>query len=324
MLFNRVKLHLSISLLTLSSALFANLSGDIKTSITEISPDISAEAYYQTHKDDLTIRPDGTGLQILFESNHHYYLLAGPRAQKLLTLNGGKIEDANASFLQQLKEEYNEETFGQLQITQKNSHYYLLIKGKAYPLTIHTDKTMLQEKPQQFAYVTFTGVANHIDKEALINLADELTPTALFWEKLGSYLYLKVKEAPQGEQFSTYWQAEQDNLNAMLAQMTHEYERLMQEKSLIITPELAFNVATIEQAWDILRNINNYQTLKFHFQNTVGRYSERKGYYLFDAAQLLLNAQNPGQNIYDIRGEYVTNAFFNLDAITRIFPLIVS
>ena len=59
--------------------------------ISDVDPMMSAEVYYLLNSDQISQVPDGTGLQILFANKGHYYLLAGPRANRLLTVNGGKI-----------------------------------------------------------------------------------------------------------------------------------------------------------------------------------------------------------------------------------------
>ncbi|VEG92301.1 hypothetical protein [Legionella spiritensis] len=295
---------------------------DNKLTITNINPLVSPETYFNNHKDTISVIPDGTGVQILFFADEHYYLLAGPRSQRLLTLNGGKIEDTSAPFLQQLQEEMNEETFGLVRIKKSGKHFVLIIDHHTYSLQIINKKTMIQEAPGRFAYVTFTGLVSTVTKEQLTELANQLTPTAVFWEKAGSFLFQRVQEAPQDHRFMVYWQAQQSALNTLLSELTMEYDRLMQNGELLISPQQAFEVTSLDAAWETLRTLNSFAQLKYCFQNTVGRYSERKGYFVIDAKDLLA-ATNTGQPVKDINGQTVSDGIFNIDAVKRVFPLII-
>lgn len=295
--------------------------------ISNVDPMMSAEVYYLLNRDQISQIPDGTGLQVLFASKGHYYLLAGPRANRLLTVNGGKIEQPKAAFLEQLQEEFVEETFGMMQITPGNhlstQHFQLLINGRPHLLQILTDNTLIHDSPNKFAYVTFTGIVNDLSVKKLEKLAERLTPTALFWEKLGSYLHQHTRNAPKNEIFESYWQSQQDSLNQVLLELSQEYDRLTRKGTLLITPEQAFQVNTIDDAWNILRKMNSYSQLKYHAQNTVGRYSERKGFYVVDAQSILDTIQSENTSVRDIHGKRLADSVFNTDAVKYIFPLIL-
>ncbi|KTD46282.1 hypothetical protein [Legionella quateirensis] len=300
----------------------AVLDDDSTPYLTEINPLSTPQAYYEQHKDQMDVVPDGVGLQILFKSGNTSYLLAGPRAHRLLTLNGGKIEHTDLSFARQLQEEFFEETFGVFEILIRRNTLYLRINKQIYPLHFYKDKTLVHYKPGQFAYVTFTAeVRENIDQIMLDSLANQLSPTALYWEQLGSYLFNRVRAAPHGDGFSEYWLQQRESLDLLLADLTNQYDVLIQRGQLLITPEQAFEVDQLDQAWDKLRGISSYGELKNCFQNTVGRYSERAGYYVLDAKQVLAAAKT-SQSVLDIHGQPVADSIFNLETVLVVFSSI--
>ncbi|WP_367608370.1 hypothetical protein [Legionella sp. W05-934-2] len=319
------------SLLVLSFLFFSFNSGastlESKDWVAYVNPMNSPEEYYLSNQDQISQIPNGTGLQILFTSQGKYYLLAGPRANRLLTVIGGKIENLKAPFLSQLQEEFGEETYGVMAIDTAlpfpSQFFWLMINDEPHPLEIVSESTLIHDSPSKFAYVTFTGLVSDISEEALDKLATQLTPTALFWEKLGSFLHQHLNQAPKDEQFEAYWQDQQQRLNQVLAELSKDYDRLSHKGQLLISPEQAFSVSTIEEAWDVLRHLHTYSQLKYHAQNTVGRYSERKGYYVIDARSLLHAVQSDNTPITDIHGRQIASSVFNKEAVEYIFPRIM-
>lgn len=299
-----------------------------KNWVSNVDPMMSPEFYYLLNSDQISRMPDGTGLQILFASRGHYYLLAGPRVNRLLTVNGGKIEKPQAPFFEQLQEEFEEETFGVMQIFPgsglSSQSFQLLINDRPYPLQILTESTLIHDSPSKFVYVTFTGLVPDFSVKNLDKLANHLTPTSLFWEKLGSYLHQHTRKAPKDETFVSYWQSQQDGLNQVLSDLSQDYDRLIRKGGLLITPEQAFQVNTIDDAWNVLRQLNSYSQLKYHAQNTVGRYSERKGYYVIDAQSVLDAVQFKDKSVRDIHGRKIADSVFNTDAVQYIFPLFLN
>lgn len=100
-------------------------------------------------------------------------------------------------------------------------------------------------------------------------------------------------------------------------------EELRHYGKLLVTPETAFKVETEAKVWDILRNVDNYKDLKTIFTHTAGRYSERMGYFVFNA-ETLYNSVTKKSAITDVNGENVgARGVFNDDAVETIFPMIV-
>lgn len=312
-----------IIFISLNSLHATSIHSDNRVSIAVVDPMKSPTEFYQNNPGKIGMIPDGTGLQILFHSNGHYYLIGGPRSGRLLTVNGGKIENPQAPFVKQLQEEFHEETFGLIQINNQGEKLILTVNQHHYPLVIQKDKTLIVEKPGQFAYVTFTAVVEGLDLDEIQDQANIMKPTALFWERIGSFLYPHVRSAPKDEQFSAYWQQLQPVLNQFLMEQTEIYDRLIQDGHLLITPEQAFETSSLEAAWEQLRNLSSFAQLKNCFQNTVGRYSERKGYFVFDASNLLKAGTEGSTNVLDVNGETVAQGLFNLEAVTHVFPLIL-
>lgn len=75
--------------------------------LIQLIPKSSPQEYYEANKDQLSLVQDGTGLQILFNIAGEFYLLAGPRQNKVLSVNGGKIEKQHLPFANQHKQSKN-------------------------------------------------------------------------------------------------------------------------------------------------------------------------------------------------------------------------
>lgn len=291
--------------------------------IFNLSPNTSAEDYFKQDNAPINVKPDGTGLQILFKVEDQYYVLAGARANRVITTNGGKVEEQGASFFAQLQEEMAEETFGQLELKQVDDRIFLEVKDLGiFPLTMHEDKTVIKGKPMSdnnpYAYVTFTATCEGLTLEQLQGLSERLSPTAVFWATLGNFLH-QHKNAPRDETFKAYWQEQQDHLNNVLADLTKQYQTLAASNQLFITPQDAFEVDTIEQAWDKLRQLDNSKDLSTIYRHTAGRYSERLGYHVFKAGDLLAGAHDNKRAIADHEGTQRGVGVFNDDAIKHAF-----
>lgn len=291
--------------------------------VINLDPQESPTKYYETHASDtLGCIPDGTGLQIIFKIDGNDYLLAGPRAGSLLTVNGGKIENNTQSFFSQIIEEVDEESFGVLKVIHDNKEgYQLIVSGKKHALHFEMNKTIQKYKPGVYAYITFTATCEDISLDDLKNLANQLSPTAKFWAQIGGFLFDHVRIASKCENFKTYWQEQQGLLNTLLSSMTTQYHELRSQNQLLITPEQAFEVDELNSAWNAIRNLDSFEALKRVFQHTVGRYSERDGYYIFRTTDVYQLTQGT-TNISDISGTFEASKVFNDDAVATVFPLL--
>ncbi len=272
--------------------------------------------------------PDGTGLQILFDIAGETYVLSGPRGGSILTVLGGAIEEKHksVSFLKQIQEEVFEESFGVLKLEANSNSYQLHVNDRAvYELEMCPNQTVMAYKPGKFAYVTFTARCKNMDLTTLKALSEHLSPTAHFWAKLGGFLIATIfnKSTPQDETFAAFWQGQREKLDAILADLTVQAQQL--GANLLMTPTQAFGVATIEEAWNQVRNIATYKELQKMGKHTVGRFSERAGYFIFKASDLLIATENKANEVKDIFGNVVVPAgsakpVFNEDAVSIAFP----
>lgn len=292
--------------------------------LVNTSPLITPIDFYQLHQDQIDKIPDGTGLQVLFYSNHHYYLLAGPRSKRLLTVNGGKIESNDQPFTKQLMEEFDEETFGVFTLVPTAEGLALNYHHRLYPVYLYPNASHVAGQPGKFVYLTFTAVVHGFDQNRLSEIAAELSPTALYWSKLGNFLSQQVRLAPQDGSFEAYWLSQRPALDQLLNELSSQYDELKQKNQLIISPEQAFETASMEEAWDKIRQFKSYADLKYCFQNTVGRYSERAGYFVLEANNVLAAANDPNQPITDINGNQVADSLFNNSTVRMTFPLVLT
>lgn len=256
----------------------------------------------------------GTGLQILFKVENEFYVIAGPRSDKVLTVNGGSIENTHATFFQQLVEELNEETFGVMQLTE--DHCLLLNDGSKHDLKFCEDLTYFMHKPGHRSYITFTAVCTSVSLEQLQSLADSMCVTAQFWNKIGNYLYAHFinPKLPNSEEFLQYWLDDEANRSALIAELiqTHPWQ------DLLIKPTDIFKADTIHEALNALHRLQTYQEFVTTFKHTVGRYSERNGYYLFRASELLKKAAEDVADVHDVRGSVVAHGIFNKGAVLGV------
>lgn len=301
----------------------SSIAADTKNFLLTANPVDTAIRFYEKNKSQISQIPDGTGLQLLFHTNQHYYLIAGPRSEKLLTLNGGKIEHPDLPLYKQLQEELDEELFDTLHLLTSKKGYDIQILSTSYALTLRNDVSLVTDRPGAFTYLTFTAVVDEVPLMTILSLADKVSPTAKFWSKLGNYLSDTVRNAPKDDSFKIYWQNQLPKLNQVLAEMTTLYNELNSEGKLLISPQQAFNVNNLDEAWDVVRNMNTYTELKIFFSNNVGRYSERVGYYVFDANSLLQSQKNK-LAFTDLYGEEIASTLFNAPAVELVFPEIIN
>lgn len=293
------------------------------TKIIQLDPQVTPQEYFQANQ-ELGVVPDGTGLQILFKIADEYYVVAGPRSGTVLTVNGGAIENVNKSnpFLVQLQEEFEEETFGIMNLARTDVGYQLSLKGgSTHALTMLSNQTFLDHKPGKFAYITFTAVCETLSLEELNQLASTLTPTASFWNKIGNHLFPHTRNAPKDASFADYWKSHQEARTELLEGLVKEYNQLNSDQALLIDPIKVFGAENIEDALNKLNEVANYDELSKLFKNTVGRYSERSGYHVFKATDLLqATIDGNNQQVNDVTGQQVAVGIFNKATVNNVFP----
>ncbi|KTD63536.1 hypothetical protein Lsan_0969 [Legionella santicrucis] len=285
--------------------------------IINLSPLETPQAYYDQNAAELGIVPDGTGLQIVFKINGENYVFAGPRGGSVLTVNGGTVENKNDLFLAQLAEEIEEETFGVLKVTHsKETGYQLSVNGKQHALTLQDDKSYLSYKPGKYAYVTFTAVCKTVTIEELEAAQMQMNPTAAFWNQIGNFLFPHTRNAPKDDTFSVYWESQSAARANLIAKLSQSDENL-----LLIKPTVVFGTETIAQALAKLNDIKSYGELMTMFKHTVGRYSERPGYYVFTTSELVRAVNNEAiKEVNDYKGNKVASGIFNDSAVKAILP----
>lgn len=292
--------------------------------LIKLNPLITPQAYYQNHQQELDVIPDGTGLQILFKIAEEYYLIAGPRGGNVLTVNGGTIENKQAPFFAQLAEELEEETFGVIKVVYDMNEYQLILNNEnKHALTILENQSILTYEPGKFAYVTFTAVCESLTLDELTTLANTLSPTAQYWNKMGNYLFSHVLKAPKNDVFVAYWKELVEERNSLIEELTANYNALVINKQLLIDPVAIFLCENITSALSKLHDVADYDALNKLFKHTVGRYSERSGYYVFKASELLSSAKGSEEPIKDVQDKIVVNKVFNADAVTLVFPVLL-
>lgn len=292
--------------------------------LIQLHPKLSPQDYYETNKEQLSMVPDGTGLQILFNIEGELYVVAGPRQGRVLSVIGGAIENQQLPFAIQLEEELNEETFGLLQLMSTENGYRLLLNdGNMHALSIQDQHTFLRETGKS-AYVTFTAVCSTLTLEQLKNIAEALSPTANFWNKIGNDLFQHTQNAPKDDAaFAVYWDHLKDTRSSFIANLVNEYNQLMESSErLLIDPITVFNGQTIEHSLNELDSITDYSALMRMARHTVGRYSERSGYHVFRANELTRAAQPDctDKNVKDINDQVVAVGIFNAEAVAAVIP----
>ena len=290
--------------------------------IIKLAPNVTPNQYYEANKEWLGIVPDGAGLQILFEINDEFYVFAGPRGGKVLTVNGGKVDDAEAPFLTQLSEELFEETFGMMNVVKADDGYKLLIKGSdvAHKLDLLEDHSFVMYKPAKYAYATFTAVCKTLTLAQLNQLAERLTPTARFWNQFGNFLFAQTQKAPkEDEAFLEYWKINAAARAEFLENMAKNYAIMSEEDTLIVTPLDVFAEDTIEKALNKMNNVHNFKALDKMFRHTVGRYSERSSYEIFSAEEVL-NAAINKSSVKNVHDDVVAAGVFNDDVVVAVLP----
>ena len=285
----------------------------IKVDVEKVSP----QAYYNAHKNELDIIPDGVGLQILFQVDSDYYLIAGPRSGNVLTVNGGAIKHKDKPFLKQLVEEVAEETFGMMQLVRNESGLQLLLEdGNQYPLTILDHLTVLAHERGKYAYVSFTARCNSLTIDQLQHIADTMHPTASFWNKLGNYLFTHFRNAPKDETFSEYWDLQCKSRDELIRELKIERDQL--KDLLLVDPIDIFATQSIDGVLDQLHQVPNHKELTTLFKDRVGRFSERSGYYVFKASDLF-SATECNMGIKDIKGNLIAPKVLNSGTVNCAF-----
>ncbi len=277
--------------------------------------------------------PDGVGLQILFEDDKDYYLIAGTRLREkgdLITVNGGKIDNENKPYFDQIEKEFKEETFGVMQIIKKEDGYYLKLaeaKGGSteHKLSLSRAGTVIDHKPGKYTYVTFTAVCSTVSLQQLKETAKLISPVAKFWNVLGSYLYQCSHQAKNN--FPPL-ELRESKRNELIRQLTDLYEQMPQESQALITSDLQ-SVFQTKNIRGIFNKIISYDTLK-KLSSVVGSYSERPGYYVLKADDVQRPVDNYGGGqsndfpLTDVdNNEVASNRIFNWRAVKHGFPAIL-
>lgn len=292
--------------------------------LISLNPKSTPQDCYETNKEQLGIVPDGTGLQILFNIDGELYVVAGPRQGRVLSVNGGAIENQQLPFATQLAEELNEETFGMMQLMNTENSYQLLLKdGSEHALSMQNQHTFLMHKTGKYAYVTFTAICNSLTIERLQNLAQEISPTANFWNKIGNNLFQQTQNAPKDTAFTAYWNNLKDARRSFIANLLNEYNQSIKSgEPLLMDPITVFNGQNIENSLNELDSIENYSALTRMARHTVGRYSERSVYHVFSASELSRAAQTDctDKNVKNIAGQVVAMSVFNDEAVAKVIP----
>jgi len=301
--------------------------------IISLNPRVSPQEYFNANQAKLSVVPDGTGLQILFKVKGEYYILAGVRTGKVITVNGGTIDKPRTQepFAAQLAEELNEETFGVLSLAYDETRGYELIlnDGSRHALSMQDEHAFMVHKPGKYAYVTFTAVCQSLTLAQLNTLAEAMTPTAHFWNEIGNDLFKKSADAPQDTSFAQYWESHRPGRTQLIANLVETHKQLTASGTpLLIDPTDVFQAETLEESLDKLHQIADYAAFDTMFRHTVGAYSERSGYHVFPASELARVAALPidvaDKSVKDAHGQKVTNqGIYNPDPVAVVIPALI-
>lgn len=285
--------------------------------IIKLSPLATPQAYYETNKEALGLVPDGTGMQIVFKIKGQNVVLAGPRVGSVMTVNGGTVENTAQPFINQLAEEFEEESFGVLKLIQNDDKTLSLsLNGKIHALAVQEDKSFLDySSVYKYAYVTFTAVCETATMEELEQAAALMNPTASFWNQIGNHLYSHTRNAPENDNFSTYWASNAEERAAFIQKLAQT-----DENTLLTKPTVVFGTTTIAAALAKLNDINSHKALMTMFKHTVGRFSERPGYYVFETTELVNAAKTEAKVVNDVNGVQRADGIFNKSAVKEVLP----
>lgn len=292
--------------------------------IIKLSPGTTPENFSRTTQQTL---PDGVGLQIFFEVNGEYYLIAGPRAGGRVTaVNGGKIENNAHSFYAQFAEELYEETFGYLRIESGDHGWVLVIGDDRYALEMLEDQVAFEKNDTyNYSYVTFTAVCRDLSREDLHEVAALLSPTAAFWNKIGNYLHQQCQAAPCHEcgDFKKFWQLGYEKRNELITEWIGDYYQIFHNGGLLIDPQDVFKRKRVEEALATLHTIENAEQLGHVFHRLVGNYSERSGYHVFKASDLMQAAQSGSNEVKDVNGAVVARGIYYSEVVATLYPALL-
>jgi hypothetical protein len=290
--------------------------------IIKLSPGTTPENFARERQESL---PDGVGLQIFFEVDGEYYLIAGPRAGGRVTaVNGGKIENSAHTFYAQIAEELYEETFGYLRIESGKEGMVLVINNQdRYPITMLEDLTAFEKHEKyHYCYMTFTAVCQGLSRQQLEDIAAVLTPTARFWNEIGNYLHLQCQVAPCHEcgDFKKFWQKGFNERDDLIKRWIADYKQINQSAPLLADPLEIFHKDSIEEALGTLHDIKSAAELGQVFHHIVGNYSERSGYHVFNARELMQAARSGSQEVKNSRGVVVANGVYYSEVVETLYP----
>ncbi|MFA6302427.1 MAG: hypothetical protein WC627_04740 [Legionella sp.] len=284
--------------------------------IIKLSPLVTPQAFYETNKELLGLVPDGTGMQIVFKIKGQNVVLAGPRGRSVMTVNGGTVENPAQPFVKQIVEEFEEESFGVLKLIQNSDNTLSLsLNGKIHALAVQEDKSFVGGEVGKYMYVTFTAVCETATMEELEQAAASMNPTAAFWNRIGNHLFSHLRSAPKDDTFSTYWASKAKDRASLIEELAKT-----DEETLLTKPTQVFGTKTIAEALAKLNEIDSHKAFMTMFKHTVGRFSERSGYYIFETNELVNAVETGSKVVNDVNGVERATGIFNDSAVKQVLP----
>ena len=292
---------------------------------------------------------DGIGLQINFMINIAPYLIAGTSMGELLSSNGGKIENGDASLVGRIGEEIPEETFYGFKLNNTDGKLSLFcsINNKTYPLEF-TDNAHISDNPNyNMAYITIQSKTAAENLEELKDIAAKLSPTAGFLNPIGNWIHknrspsMFSNRINNDENFSTWWskktEEEKNTLNAEFKTWWDSKE--MQDKRDVHFADVEANHAKFvaqSPTGTLLVDLHNifggqnfaqgFANYKYRVNNTfsisdfwrlksdqVGVFSERPNYQVVSTKEMQA-AANENRIVKDVDGNPIAEVF-DADAV---------
>ena len=93
---------------------------------------------------------------------------------------------------------------------------------------------------------------------------------------------------------------------------------------LLIDPQEVFAINGIEAALSTLHRIESAEQLGHVFHRLVGNYSERSGYHVFKASDLMLAAQSGNTEIKDANSDVVASGIYYSEVVATLYPALLA